>query len=92
MTREEHQRVVARYRATRGKATPAEYMAYMWSRQALGEALNAGQRGFLAAAQKPHWHRDAVKVEVAAEPAPAMPPARPVLEADDVPAWVMEGA
>ena len=53
MTADDHRKVVARYRAAKGKATAAEYMAYMWSRRALGEKLTAGQRGFLAAAQRP---------------------------------------
>ena len=61
MTNDEHRAVVARYRAEKGKATPSEYMAYMWSRQALGEQLSAGQRGFLASAQKPYWHGEAPK-------------------------------
>ena len=61
MTRNEHAAIVARYRAEKGKATSAEYMADMWSRQALGEQLSAGQRGFLASAQKPYWHGEAPK-------------------------------
>ena len=59
MTNEEHRQIVARYRSMIGKGTPSEYMAYMWSRQAIGEPLSAGQRGFLTAAQKPHWHGQA---------------------------------
>lgn len=35
-----------------GKPTPAEYMARMWARKDSGEKLTAGQRGFLAAANK----------------------------------------
>ena len=66
MNNDEHRQIVASYRAMIGKGTPAEYMAYMWSRQALGEPLSAGQRGFLAAAQKPAWHNETA--------APATPP------------------
>jgi hypothetical protein len=46
---------VARYRSTKVKATPAEYMAYMRAVEALAavglETLTAGQRGFMAAAR-----------------------------------------
>lgn len=61
MTTEDHRCTVARYRASKGKATPAEYMAYMWSRKALGDSLSAGQRGFLDAAEKPHYIGDNAK-------------------------------
>lgn len=98
MTHDDHLQTVARYRAAKGKATPAEYMAYMWARQALGEAINSGQRGFLAAAQKPHWHRDAPKqppapvaaatpVRAFAAPPAISPQPHP---ADDVPAWATQ--
>jgi len=46
---------VARYRQTRGKADPGEYMAYMKARERLAkanlESLSAGQRGFMAASR-----------------------------------------
>lgn len=91
MTPEDHRRTVARYQAGKGKATPSEYMAYMWSRQALGERLSAGQRGLLAAAQKPAWHHDSA-APTAPKPsaAPATPPPTNY-EPDDVPAWVTDG-
>jgi hypothetical protein len=40
-------------------------MAYLWARQALGERLTAGQRGFLAAATKPYWHGEPLEAATA---------------------------
>lgn len=86
MTANDHAAIIARYRAENGKATPTEYMAYMWSRQALRERLSAGLRGFLAAAQKPHWHGEPLQVAVSEMPL------KPPPETDDVPAWAIEDA
>ena len=61
-------------------------MAYMWARQALGERLSAGQRGFMAAAQKPAClHEIAAPNAPQPADAPIPPPTHP--EPDDVPAW-----
>lgn len=54
MTKDQHRAAVAHYRAIKGrKPTPAEFMAYHFGREAIGETLTAGQRGFLAAARRP---------------------------------------
>lgn len=84
MTDERAREIVLRYQDGKGKATEGEYMAYMWARQALGERLSSGQRGFLAAAQKPAWHHESAAPAAPATPPPTHP------EPDDVPAWVTE--
>ena len=85
MTDERAREIVLRYHDGKGKATEGEYMAYMWARQALGERLSAGQRGFLAAAQKPVWHHDSAAPAAPQPPAaPATPPpTHPELERED---------
>lgn len=44
-------RLVAAHEAQKGRGTPAEYMAYMRAKEALGYPLTPGQRGFLQAAR-----------------------------------------
>lgn len=54
MTLDQHRAAVDRYRAIKGrKPTPAEFMAYHFGREAIGEKLSAGQRAFLDAARRP---------------------------------------
>ena len=52
MTDSEAWALIVRHRAMKGKATPSEHMAYLWDRLQVKD-LNAGQRGFMAAAIKP---------------------------------------
>ena len=54
MTLDQHRAAVDHYRAIKDrKPTPAEFMAYHFGREAIGEQLTAGQRAFLDAARRP---------------------------------------
>lgn len=100
MTIDQHRAAVALYRSLKRKPTPAEFMAYHRGRQAIGEHLTAGQRGFLEAARRNSGaSSDPVVTVPAAIPADVRPPAAgqaaaPIMVADtgadDVPPWVLD--